>query len=324
MAFDPGRGRLWVVCPRCNRWNLSAIEERWEALEECEKAFRDTVLRVSTEHIGLARLREGLDLIRIGEPLRPEFAAWRYGREFRRRRTGALVAGLSVGAGITGFALVSPLIATLSLAWPVYSLAMHRNTGLRTATPRRIVSNMGDTLEISPLDWGRPRLRPGGAREGAWQLQIEHGPYMPPKPDPATLDLPLPMQRRRISERRSAILTGREAEQALAILLPHLNPLGARARHIRTAVGAIEQSRGPDRYFAVAEGYARSNGIAENSVGFLPLPVRLALEIAANEESERRAMQGELDLLERAWRDAEEIAALADNLLVAGTARSER
>ena len=31
-------------------------------------------------------LTEGLELVRIGEPLRPEIAAWRYGDQFGRRR----------------------------------------------------------------------------------------------------------------------------------------------------------------------------------------------------------------------------------------------
>jgi hypothetical protein len=43
---------------------------------------------------------------------------------------------------------------------------------------------------------------------------------------------------------------------------------------------------------------------------------RLAFEMALHEEAERRAMQGELAELERAWRDAEEIAKIADDLLV--------
>jgi hypothetical protein len=38
--------------------------------------------------------------------------------------------------------------------------------------------------------------------------------------------------------------------------------------------------------------------------------------MALHEEAERRAMQGELAELERAWRDAEEIAKIADDLLV--------
>ena len=41
---------------------------------------------VDTDNIGIARLREGLELVRIGPALRPEFAAWRYGDQFGRRR----------------------------------------------------------------------------------------------------------------------------------------------------------------------------------------------------------------------------------------------
>jgi hypothetical protein len=37
--------------------------------------------------------------------------------------------------------------------------------------------------------------------------------------------------------------------------------------------------------------------------------------MALHEEAELRALQGELSELERAWRDAEEIAAIADNML---------
>ena len=46
----------------------------------------------------------------------------------------------------------------------------------------------------------------------------------------------------------------------------------------------------------------------------LPPVDLLALEMAANEDTERRAMEGELADLERAWREAEEIAAIADTL----------
>src|SRR5947207_15869917 len=82
LAFDGAKGRLWVICRDCGRWNLSPLEERWEAIEECERLFRATTVRVSTGNVGLARLPEGLELVRIGPPLRPEFASWRYGRRF--------------------------------------------------------------------------------------------------------------------------------------------------------------------------------------------------------------------------------------------------
>src|ERR1700761_3677006 len=94
LAFDAAKGRLWVVCPQCERWNLSPLEERWEAIETAERLYRDTRTRVATDNIGLAKLRDGTTIVRIGTPLRPEFAAWRYGDQFgRRRRNQILLAG---------------------------------------------------------------------------------------------------------------------------------------------------------------------------------------------------------------------------------------
>src|SRR5215216_1959307 len=82
LAFDAEKGRLWVVCPHCERWNLTPLEERWEA-------------------IGLA---EGLELVRIGRPQRPEMAAWRYGDQFgRRRRKRIVTGGLLVGGAAVAF-----------------------------------------------------------------------------------------------------------------------------------------------------------------------------------------------------------------------------
>ncbi len=47
--------------------------------------------------------------------------------------------------------------------------------------------------------------------------------------------------------------------------------------------------------------------------------LQLALEMAANEETERRALEGELRLLEREWREAEELASISDDLLLPGS-----
>jgi hypothetical protein len=47
----------------------------------------------------------------------------------------------------------------------------------------------------------------------------------------------------------------------------------------------------------------------------LPAVDRLALEIASNEDIERRALEGELASLAAAWQEAEEIARIADELL---------
>jgi hypothetical protein len=42
--------------------------------------------------------------------------------------------------------------------------------------------------------------------------------------------------------------------------------------------------------------------------------MRLAIEMAVNESEERRALSGELGALHAAWREADEIAAIADGL----------
>ncbi|HEU0016066.1 MAG TPA: hypothetical protein VFQ45_20480, partial [Longimicrobium sp.] len=86
VAFDGEKGRLWAVCPRCARWNLAPLEERWEALDDAERLFRGSRLRVQRENIGMAKLRDGARLVRVGEALAGELAVWRYGETLERRR----------------------------------------------------------------------------------------------------------------------------------------------------------------------------------------------------------------------------------------------
>jgi hypothetical protein len=52
------------------------------------------------------------------------------------------------------------------------------------------------------------------------------------------------------------------------------------------------------------------------SIKSLTKSMRLALEIGAHEAIERRAAEGELGKLIEDWKAAEEIASIADNLLV--------
>jgi len=54
----------------------------------------------------------------------------------------------------------------------------------------------------------------------------------------------------------------------------------------------------------------------------LPKNGRLALEMALHEEAERRALDGALEELERAWRDAETVAAISDDLLIPDSVRN--
>lgn len=66
--------------------------------------------------------------------------------------------------------------------------------------------------------------------------------------------------------------------------------------------------------------WGRGGTMSEEQTPLFRLPAvdRLSLEMAANEDIERRALQGELELLHAAWRDAEEIAAIADEMFADG------
>jgi hypothetical protein len=79
LAYDPRKGRLWNVCPRCHRWSLTPMDSRWETLEECERSVHDRGrVMLSTAHLSLVEVGGG-ELIRIGAAPRPEFIDWRYG-----------------------------------------------------------------------------------------------------------------------------------------------------------------------------------------------------------------------------------------------------
>ena len=85
----------------------------------------------------------------------------------------------------------------------------------------------------------------------------------------------------------------------------------------------VEEAATPERLFARAaqtlaarSGSGLGNVRPRTALKRVPLATRLALEMAAHEESERRALEGELYLLEEAWQQAEEIAAIADDMFL--------
>ena len=57
-------------------------------------------------------------------------------------------------------------------------------------------------------------------------------------------------------------------------------------------------------------------GARERCWLLVPPELRPALEMVSHEESERPAPEGELAILEKAWREAEEIAGIADDLFL--------
>jgi len=151
LAFDAAKGRLWVVCRKCERWNLTPLEERWEAIEEAERLFSDSRLRVSTDNIGLAKLREGLELVRIGSALRPEMAAWRYGDQFgRRRKRHMLLTGVGLAA-LGGFIVLGPVTGVIAGggwgSWQIFT-NLHNVYQARRVRARLRLPNSDEVLAI--------------------------------------------------------------------------------------------------------------------------------------------------------------------------------
>lgn len=290
LAFDGRKGRLWVVCGHCARWNLSALEERWEAIEECERQFRRTRIRISTENIGLAELRNGVSLIRIGKPLWPEFAAWRYGKRFSKRRvktglaagtilTGAL--GLTAGVAIAGFGGIAFTMAYAAGIW--IGDEGHKR---RRATALRL----GDRLCVLTQDHAEAMrvFSDGGPRQ--YGLAFHHTEGV-------------------------ELLRGPDVRRVISHVIPALSPFGGDRNQVNCAIQMIDTSGSAEYYINDAlESANRASGFFTQ----LPVESRLALEMSLQEDGERRALNGELKALERAWREAEQIAAIADSLLVPG------
>jgi hypothetical protein len=328
LAFDADLGRLWVVCPRCERWNLSPLEERWEAIEEAERQYRATSRRVATDNIALARLAEGLELVRIGRPLRPEFAAWRYGDQFGRRRR-RLWAYSAVGAAVAGGVMIGgPAVGigvgALSQVINVGNLLWHYS--LPTVS---VKAANGDWMRLSRADLFKARWEP--REEGEMLVRFRHQRWVPT----SGLAAKLGVRQKPLTGREDATLVGEDAVQAMARLLPALNRGGGGAREVEQAVGLIEDAGDVRRVFDRANRSKRRSALdvmtwtgesaKPDALVSLTRPVRLALEMALHEDDERRAMSGELGALYARWEEAERVARIADRELSAltGTATGD-
>ena len=291
LAFDAARGRLWVVCLRCERWNLTPLEERWEAVEDCERHFSAARKRVTSENIGIARMNDGLDLVRIGDPLRREFAAWRYGDQFGRRRKRAIAGSAAVvvatGAAIAG----SVAIGALSVGG--YWLFDVGNRIARAMRDRRVIARIptdeGKILTVLGQHVREARISTDIVGTDGWKLELVHveGGYT---------------------------MRGIHALHATGLIMPKLNGRGATQFGIERAIKRLEAFDDPVQYMRSAAAFSSHASRPGDSLTKLPTDIRLAMEMAANEENERCALEGEMALLEMAWEEAEEIAQIADNL----------
>jgi hypothetical protein len=335
LAFDPKKGRLWVICTRCGRWNLTPLEERWEAIDDSERLFRGTRLRMSTDNVGLAHFRGGFELVRVGPALLPEIASWRYGTRLVRfepdedKHPKLFIRGARLIARATAGALVGY----------AHTVGLSDDALLRMRTFRR---GQGVLLRTSD-EFGRS-ITVRYAHLGAAEL--------------VRPELDLPWQLKLHHDAGVATLAEAPALRAAGKMLATLNVGVASMTEVQHAIAKLDEAGDPEGYFtrvaslamrtswgrfpdAVAHGVEEPRGSFSERLALqlasrsfwgrggtgsdeqtplfrLPAVDRLALEMAANEDIERRALRGELAALHAAWKDAEEIAAIADELFADG------
>lgn len=333
IAFDAEKGRLWVVCTRCGRWNLTPLEERWEAIDTAERLFRETRLHVSTDNIGLAQLSPTFDLVRIGAALLPEIASWRYGNRLLRLTPDRRRVRTIVGRGTSYIARK----AAAALASYATTVGLSDDAMLRVRTFRRGDAVLARTFDeaCNPVVIRYSHLKDAELvrpdKDTPWRLHVAH-------------------------DMGTATLAEGPGLQAAGKLLATLNFGVASPGEVKHAIAKLDAAGDPKGYFtrvaslAMRTSWGRfpdapNEGLLEPHGGSfaeklalqlanrsfwsrggtgseektplyrVPSVDRLALEMAANEEAERRALEGELASLHQAWKDAEEIAAIADELL---------
>ncbi len=217
--LERGRGGL----PRRPSPCLRSGEESplWEAVETCERLFRATRIRTSTENVGLARHTEGLELVRIGEPLRPEFAAWRYGDQFCRRRRRWIAAGSAgVAANLGTYATIN--LATGGLIGGAGAAALSgAGAGLALATVQRLLNRQANVAEFRRSDGTRYEL----AREHVTQ-------FARIRADDDEPSFRVEIHKGPLSRKGPHSFEGDDARRAINALLPLVNGAGAAARHM--------------------------------------------------------------------------------------------
>ncbi len=295
VAYDPDRGRLWAVCGSCARWNLAPIEERWEALEELERGWRDhgRVL-ASTDTIALIRI-PGLDVVRVGGASLPEEAWWRYGADMVRRRSryralqwagraATLVAWGATGGAFYVFGAGNSLNRVArwyrfgSSAWRGETRCGTCGSPLYHLTFRQI-----RRLYLTKDADGDPALHLRCSRCGSSRTGGEHR------------------------------IEGVEADHLLRRVVTYHHFSGASERQVSNATAYIDRLGSP----AALTSHLLASGLRMDAL-LLDRERRtqaVALEIALNDENERLLLGMELGELEARWREEEEIAAIVDGEL---------
>ena len=284
IAFDEWKGRLWVVCPRCSRWNLTPFDDRLERIEAVVRAAKAGRIAASTDQVALIRW-ERYDFVRVGKPPRVELATWRYGERLRARARdrAKVVVPLTVAALGLGIAANLALGGSLGIfVWNLHSLgdwAYVRLIGRRKVQllEPQVCARCGSLMELRAKHLQFARVVPQAATDAAVLVSC-----------PAC-------------HAEGTLLTGADAAAALRQGLTFLNATRAGRRRAHEAALVVDRAGGADDLI-------RDVARRELTLRSLRAERRLALEMAVDEREE-------VHELERQWREAEEIAEIADGPL---------
>ncbi len=271
-------------------------------MEDAERRFADAPKRASTGTLAMAKLRDGTKLVRVGDAPPAEVAVERYGGAFARRRVNFRIAsGAVIGFHVVGVLPFSiPVTAAFAAAAAATVWMVRPRTGtLHRESADESADGRARSLRIRHVKGARASSESDGS------LRVE----LPGAPG--------------ASEKEPLVVRGEAAGRLLTRALPFVNRRGGDWGDAFMALAEIRRSGGAAEHLRLLGKGVRLNtevpiwGIRE-ALGEKRPPAppiaTMALEMALHEERERRAMEGELRVLEAAWREAEEIAGIADRL----------
>jgi hypothetical protein len=299
LAFDPLRGRLWVVCRSCRRWSLTPIEDRWEALEELEKLSRDEA-RLLSQTDNIALLRAGrLEVVRVGKAQLTEEAWWRYGRELMSRRQKWNKLGLA-GSVAAGAVLLGGWATGGMTFFGIWLVAGHG---------KETVQNSARWLRFGSSAWN------GAAECAGCGYVFRTLPYderaalgLFPTDEPGKVDIAARCPRCGAYHDGGLRLSGNDAERTLRRVLAYHHFAGASERRVVSAARLIQEAGSPQDLTRIVLKGGRRLGDLQRTGG-------IALEIAANEATEQHLLELELAELEAHWKREEELAEIVDGEL---------
>src|SRR5262245_10392564 len=284
LAFDEWKGRLWVVCPRCSRWNLTPFDDRLERIEALARVASQGRIAASTDQVALIRWQR-YDLVRVGKPPRVELATWRYGERLRSRQRERLKVVVPLTIAAIGLGIAANVAAGGGFGVVVWNI--HR---IADGIYLRIVGGRKVTLVESPIC---------ASCGSVMQLRARHVQHARVVPD-SHADMAVVLSCPRC-KREGAQVTGSDATQVLRQGLTYLNLARGGRRKAEDAAREVDGVGGPDQL-------VRDIARRELTLRSLRPERGLALEMAVDERAE-------VEELERQWKEAEEIADIADGTL---------